>query len=66
MDLKLKSLIAEVERARNQFNNAKPEYQNIAIYELMAAEERLNQYIREMKEKEIKEKTFQPVTEKAK
>ena len=66
MDLKLKSLIAEVEMARNQFNNASPDYINFATYELMAAEERLNQYIREMKEKEIKEKTFQPVTEKAK
>lgn len=51
MDLVLKVLIQDVEQAKNRFNNADDDYMSIATYELMAAEERLNQYIKEQKEK---------------
>lgn len=64
MDLALKTLISEVEIARENYHNANPEYHNIATYELMAAEEKLNKYIREKKTEEIRKKTFQPPTEK--
>lgn len=64
MDLNMRTLINDVEQARNNFNNAEPDYINIATYELMAAEERLNQHIREMKLEEQIKKTFQPPTEK--
>lgn len=64
MDLALKTLISEVEIARENYHNANPEYHNIATHELMAAEDKLNQYIREKKTEEIRKKTFQPPTEK--
>lgn len=66
MDLTMKALINDVEQARNNFNNADKDYINIATYELMAAEEKLNNYIREKKYREQIEKTFQPPTEKVK
>lgn len=60
----MKSLITDVEVARQNYDNAEPDYINIAVYDLMAAEERLNQYIREKKYQEQMEKTFQPAMEK--
>jgi len=65
-NLTLKALINDVEIARRNFQNADPDYVDIAIYELMAAEEKLNEYIREQKKKEVIKKTFQPPTEKVK
>lgn len=65
-DLVLKALIKDVEIARQNFENAKPDYVNIATYELMEAEEKLNDYIRQKKKEEIIKKTFQPPTEKVK
>ena len=65
-NLTLKALINDVEIARRNFQNAEPDYINIATYELMAAEEKLNEYIREQKKKEVIKKTFQSPTEKVK
>lgn len=66
MDLHLSSLIEDVKQAQDNFNNANEDYINIATYELMAAEDKLNNYIREKKLKEQIKKTFQPPTEKVK
>lgn len=49
-DLKLKELIDEVNRCNTNFNQADKSTVSIATYELMAAEERLNLYIKERKE----------------
>ena len=49
-DLKLKELIDEVNRCNTNFNQADKSTVSIAMYELMAAEERLNLYIKERKE----------------
>lgn len=66
MDLHLKALIEDVQQAQDNFNNANEDYINIATYELMAAEDKLNNYIRDKKLKEVTKKTFQPPTEKVK
>lgn len=50
MDLKMKSLIHDVELANQNYNNAESNYINIATYELLAAEEKLNLYIKEEKQ----------------
>lgn len=50
MDLKLKELKEEVERCNTLFNEATTEKTTkIATYELLAAEERLNLYLKERK-----------------
>ena len=48
-DLKLKELVDEVNRCSTNFNQADKAIIDIATYELMAAEERLNLYIKERK-----------------
>lgn len=49
-DLKLKSLVDEVNRCNTNFNMATtPEIISIASNELMAAEESLNTYLKERK-----------------
>ena len=40
----------EVEQARQNLDNAEPDYVDIAIYQLIAAEKRLNQYLKEIRE----------------
>ena len=62
----MKVLINDVKQARDNFNNANEDYINIATYELMAAEDKLNRYIRKVKLEEQIKKTFQPPTEKVK
>lgn len=47
--LKLESLVNEVKLKRKNFNNAFDDYIDKANYELYIAEEKLNNYIREMK-----------------
>lgn len=64
MDLVMKSLVDEVKIARQNYDNAEYGYINAATYDLLAAEEKLNNYIREKKHNEIREKTFQLPTEK--
>lgn len=64
IDLAMKSLVDEVKIARQNYDNAEPDYINAAIYDLLAAEEKLNNYIREKKYQEQMEKTFQPAMEK--
>ena len=49
-DLKLKELVNEVNRCNTNFNQTDKSTVSIAMYELMAAEERLNLYIKERKE----------------
>lgn len=49
MDLAMKSLVDEVKIARQNYDNAEKDFINIATYELLAAEEKLNNYIREKK-----------------
>ena len=49
-DLKLKELVDEVNRCSTNFNQADEAVIDIATYELMAAEERLNLYLKERKE----------------
>lgn len=49
-DLKLKELVDEVNRCNTNFNQADESIISIVTYELMAAEERLNLYIKERKE----------------
>lgn len=49
-DLKLKELVEEVNRCNTNFNQTDKSTVSIATYELMAAEERLNLYIKERKE----------------
>jgi len=66
LELHLNSLIEDVKQAQDNFNNANEDYINIVTYELLAAEEKLNNYIREKKLKEVTKKTFQPPTEKVK
>lgn len=47
-----KMTIEEVEQARSKFNDADENTVDLAIYELMAAEERLSLLIRERKKKQ--------------
>lgn len=46
-DLKLRSLVDEVNRCTSILNEADEEASTIAIYELSAAKERLNLYLKE-------------------
>ncbi len=48
-DLKLKELVDEVNRCNANFNQSDESTISIATYELMAAEERLNLYLKERK-----------------
>lgn len=48
--LKLKELVDEVNRCSANFNQADEAVIDIATYELLAAEERLNLYLKERKE----------------
>ena len=52
MDLVMKSLVDEVKIARQNYDNAEYGYINAATYDLLAAEEKLNNYIREKKYQE--------------
>lgn len=49
MDMQLKTLLDELEIANQNFSNAESDYVNIATYELMAAEGKLNNYLKEKK-----------------
>lgn len=49
-----KFTISEVENARSNYNNADEDTIDLAIYELMVAEERLNLLIKEKKRSHIK------------
>lgn len=65
MDLAMKSLVDEVKIARQNYDNAEPDFINAATYDLLAAEENLNNYIREKKYQEQIEKTFIPAKGKS-
>ena len=54
-DLKLRELIDEVNRCNTNFNQTDKSTVDIAIYELLVAEERLNLYLKERKEEKWKE-----------
>lgn len=54
-DLKLKELVNEVNRCNTNFNQTDKSTVNIAIYELLVAEERLNLYLKERKEEKWEE-----------
>jgi|GEM_PF-5328411 len=47
-----KRLIEELKKARQKFNTADEDSVDLAIYELLAAEERLNLLIKERKKKQ--------------
>lgn len=54
-DLILEQLVQDVKVAENRFQEAEAKSINLAIYELMCAEERLNLYLNEKKEEFAKE-----------
>lgn len=51
LDLKLKAAIDEMKIAENRFNNADKSDINLAIHELMVAEEKLNSILKDIKNK---------------
>lgn len=53
-DLKLKDLVDEVNRCHTNFNEAADgESITVTVYELMAAEERLNLYLKERRKSNV-------------
>ena len=55
-DLRLKDLVDEVNRCNTNFNQADEATVSIATYELLAAEEKLNLYIKERKNEKFLDK----------
>lgn len=57
-DLILRSLVDEVNRCNTNFNQADDATVSIAIYDLRAAEERLDLYLKERKSEKYLEKVI--------